>query len=318
LHALSRDGVIELPAYARDSIANALPRSIIVPAARTNPKQRPWMTFPWRAELGWAGSRPSMPDQLYADLALINLWLNRHHAAPPPVVPMRYRSVDIFGREKRLDELVRTSIFTEHRLTLEMLACARLAPPLPAAVVGAGPDVLVVENSDTYWTAVRALTQTAGHVIGAVAWGCGRAFPSQASSLQVDIAGRGPVQGKIWYWGDYDPPGLAIAVAAAAVEEAPTIHPATGLWAAMATHHVQERGDIDWTGSSGRQWLGMPLDDQLGHVRRASGRIAQEAVPAQTIVDWALNLRAPEPSGNRSTTRLGDHLPQPYQDSTFR
>ncbi|WP_460697313.1 Wadjet anti-phage system protein JetD domain-containing protein [Nocardia thraciensis] len=290
LHTLNRDGTIELPAYARDKATGTIPRSITVPIARKNPKPRPWTTFPWRVELGWAASRPSMPDQLYADLVLINYWLNRHDTGPAPIVPMRYRSVDIFGREKRLDELVRTSIFAPDRLTLDMLACARLAPPLPAAATGNGQDVLVVENSDTYWAAAHALTTATGHPIGAVAWGCGRAFPSQASSLTVDLAGRGPVEGRVWYWGDYDPPGLAIAAAAAAVTDAPAIHPAEGLWAVMGTRRVQESGAIDWAGHGGRDWMSARLDDQLAHIRAARGRVAQEAVPAQAIVDWALSL----------------------------
>ncbi|MBF6221783.1 hypothetical protein IU479_27180 [Nocardia abscessus] len=306
LHTLAREGTIELPAYARDVGPGTAPRSITVPIARKNPKPRPWTTFPWRVELGWAASRPSMPDQLYADLVLINYWLNRHGTTPPPIVPMRYRSVDIFGREKRLDELVRTSIFASDRLTLDMLACARLAPPLPAAAIGDGPDVLVVENSDTYWAAVHILTPIAGHPIGAVAWGCGRAFPSQASSLAVDLAGRGPVTGKVWYWGDYDPPGLAIAIAAAAVTEAPGIHPADGLWAIMATRRVQNSGTIDWTGNTGRDWIGAQLDNQLGHVRSAQGRVAQEAVPVKAIVDWARTLVTNRPDEMSNEKRATD------------
>jgi len=170
-----------------------------------------------------------------------------------------------------------------------MLACGRIPAPLPAMVIGAGPDVLVVENSDTYWVAAEILGHRRNHPVGVLAWGCGKAFPSQVATLGVDVAGRGPVAGRVWYWGDLDPPGLIIAADAAATASAtagPQILPATGLWAAMANFPVQEPGSIDWSAAPGRRWLGGQLWDHLARVHRASGRVAQEAVHAELIAAW--------------------------------
>ena len=105
---------------------------------------------------------------------------------------------------------------------------ARLPPYRAAArrsVVGAGPDVLVVENSDTYWVVLDALRGVDGHRVGVVAWGSGRSFPSQVESLGVDVAGRGPVRGTTWYGGDYEPIGIEIAIAASRASDAIAVEP---------------------------------------------------------------------------------------------
>ncbi len=291
LRELADQGVVELPAKAWDtSMTPPLPRSVRIPAARQTARDRAWMRFLWRHELGWVASLPTLSDARLRDLIAINDWLARTTSGKVPVVPLRYRSAEIFGDEKRLDGMSRTSLFGPGRLSLHMLACRRIPAPLPAMVIGAGPDVLVVENSDTYWVAAETLSHLRNHPVGVLAWGCGKAFPSQVATLGVDVAGRGPATGRVWYWGDLDPPGLLIAAEAAAAATAAAasrILPATGLWAAMANCPVQEPRSIDWSSAPGQRWLGAQLWDQLAHVRRANGRVAQESVPAEMIAAWA-------------------------------
>jgi len=294
LQALAAQGVVELPANAWDtSTTPPLPRSVWIPAARQTARDRAWMRFPWRHELGWAASLPTLSDARLRDLIAINDWLVRTDGGNMPVVPVRYRSAEVFGDEKRLESMTRTNLFGTGRLSLHMLACRRIPAPLPAVVISAGPDVLVVENSDTYWVAAETLSRLDNHPVGAVAWGCGKTFPSQVAALGVDIAGRGPVTGRVWYWGDLDPPGLRIAAdaaAAATVAAAPQVQPAVGLWAALADRPVQDAGEIDWSTAPGSHWLGAQLWDQLQYVRDAGGRIAQESVPARIIATWAAGI----------------------------
>jgi Uncharacterized protein conserved in bacteria C-term(DUF2220) len=285
LTELKERGEVQLPATAWDtSTSPPLPRSIMVPAARHSSRVRPWIDFPWCSELGWVASLPALTESRFNDLVAINTWLAQTRGTCTPLLPMRYRSAQVFGDEKRMEAMARTGLFGPGRLSMELLACQRLPPPLAAAEVGPGADVLVVENSDPYWMAIAALRTEAAHSIGLVAWGAGKSFPSQIPTLNVDVAGRGPIRGTVWYWGDMDPDGLTIAVEAAnaaAASGGPAIRPAAQLWAAMADSPVQNSGNVDWPPAAGQHWLGTELFDQLDAVRQARGRVAQESVPPQ-------------------------------------
>jgi hypothetical protein len=303
LKALAAKGVVELPANAWDtSTTPSLPKSVRIPAARQTARDRAWMRFPWCHELGWVASLPTMSDTRLHDLIAINDWLVRTNGGNVPVVPVRHRSVEVFGDEKCLESMIRTNLFGIGRLSLHLLACRRVPAPLPAVIIGAGPDILVVENSDTYWVAAEVLGHCGNHPVGVLAWGCGKAFPSQVGALGIDVAGRGPVTGRVWYWGDLDPPGLRIAAdaaAAAIAAAAPQIQPAADLWAAMASRPVQNAGDIDWSTAPGSHWLGAQLWDLLAHVCDARGRVAQESVPARTIAAWAASIQEGGARGKR-------------------
>lgn len=297
---LSRQHVVELPAGAWDtSTTPPLPRSVAVPAARRDARTRGWVRYPWCPKLGWVASLPTLSDARFDDLVAINDWLVHTGDQQVPVLPMRYRSAQLFGDEKHLETLARTSLFGPDRLSPDLLAFVRLPPPLAAATVGLGPDALVIENSDTYWTAIDILRRHNTHPIGVVAWGAGRAFPTQATTLTLDVAGQGPITGIVWYWGDMDPDGLAIASAAstaAAAAGAPPVRPATGLWDAMADSPIQNRGTINWSASRGDTWLGPELWERLAAVRAARGRVAQEAIPPSILACWAASIVSAENS----------------------
>ena len=283
--------VIDLPTSRQSGMtALDLPRYVTVPAARRADRTQPWKSYPWLRRLGWISSLGHVADDVFHDLVAINAWLAGAGERSVPIVPVRYRSADIFDREKRLDELARTRLFGPDRLSLDLLSCRRIAPPLAATVVGTGADILVVENSDTYWVVLEALRGIKGHGIGIVAWGSGRSFPSQVASLGFDVAGRGPVRGTVWYWGDFDPAGIDLAVAASRATDAIAVVPAVGLWAAMADVDVQGAGEHDWERVNDAEWLGDELSQRLQHIRAARGRIAQERVPVELVATWATQL----------------------------
>ena len=291
LELLADTQVIELPTSPQSRMTAArLPRHVTFPAARRGARAHPWKSYPWLRQLGWISSLSQLADDVFDDLVAINEWLVEVGERAIPIVPVRYRSAEIFDREKRLDELAKTRLFGPDRLGFDLLSCRRIAPPLAAAVVGVGADVLVVENSDTYWVVLEALRGVDGHDIGVVAWGSGRSFPSQVESLGVDVAGRGPVRGTTWYWGDCDPLGIEIALAASRATDQIAVEPAVGLWASMADVPVQGIGKHDWTGARGADWLGDELWTRLQHVRNRRGRIAQERVAVEVVMNWARRL----------------------------
>lgn len=259
-----------------------LPTFVTWPANRRAPRGTPWRTYPWRTELGWAGSLPTMHAASFEALVAVNRWLG---TPASDVVPMRVRSVEIFGDEKALDRLTTTGLFAEGRLSLDLLRCRRYPPPLTITDVGAGPDLLVVENADPYWVAVETARAAAGPV-GKVAWGAGRGI---LQSVHAVTELPQPPQ-RIWYWGDMDPEGISIAASVATLVTdlgLPPLRPASALWAEMAACAIQEQGSVRWERtSSGERWLGAALWDALAPVRDARGRVAQEAVPACAVLTW--------------------------------
>ena len=292
LSELRDAGTVELPSGAWDrSTTPPLPRSVAVPDARTGARRRPWITHPWCRQLGWVASLPTVTDARYEDLVRINAWLVRTGGAAVPEVPMRYRSAELFGDEKNLETMLKTNLFGEGRLSLAMLSCVRIPPPLAAARVGEGPDVLVVENSDPYWVAVDVLRADPAHPVGRVVYGAGNQFPAHVPALTVNVADCGPVHGTVWYWGDMDPGGVAIAAEASrlsGVGGGPPILPAHQLWDAMADHPGQNVGQVDWsTSTGGLEWLGSELAQRLEGIRGAKARVAQENIAGPVVMRWA-------------------------------
>jgi hypothetical protein len=233
-----------------------------------------------------------MTEARFADMVELNDWLLRSAVDQPVLAPMRYRSVEIFGREKHLEALSVGEFFGPGRLTLDLLRCTRFPAPIPGIVVSDRPDVIVVENSDTYW-AVLDVLRSPGFVgnIGVLAWGLGNAFPSQVSSLVFDLAGQGPVTGTVWYWGDLDPGGVdtaSDAVAAAGMHGIDLRLPA-GLWSALATCPIQGEGSVQWSNVRGRDAFGLTWESFADVIAR-QGRVAQESLPSAKLKDALTGL----------------------------
>jgi hypothetical protein len=159
LRALAAAGLLELPA-ARSwdrSTRPPLPRFVTVPVSRRERTPDRWRSLPWRKELGWVASLPYVGDTNFAALVAIDTWLARRDPGGPPA-PVRVRSAEVFGDEKRLDDLVKTRLFGPGRLSLELLGAVRYPPPLPTRLVGDGSSVLIVENVDPFWGVRRGRT----------------------------------------------------------------------------------------------------------------------------------------------------------------
>jgi hypothetical protein len=272
LSALAAASVIVLPSKASWDRARQppLPKFVTVPAARRPAADPVWRKMVWHPELSWVSSLAKLAPSHLTDLEAVNKWLTAGGGASE-WVPLRVRSAEIFGDEKRLDELLPTSLFGTERLSLELLAARRLSPPLAVSRVGPGPDVLVVENSDPFWVCCQETRKLRGR-IGRVGFGCGNSFPATVASL----AGPEP-PGLVYYWGDLDPDGVRIASLAAevAARAGLTVLAAGPLWEALTALEPTEPGAHRWT-DWGKEWFGPDLWTLTEDVRNAGGRVAQE------------------------------------------
>ena len=182
-------------------------------AAPTDEELRRWREFPWVPDLAFAADGGlNLP---FEDLVRLHEFL--HPGAPNrPVVPIKERSLQIFGREKRLDELADSLLFRPGRLELRThLRCEPVGVPLawrrgPAAA--ADQPILVVENAATWHSYTRWNALRSG--FSAVAYGDGNRFVDSVTDLAEIFREVGDVR-PVFYFGDLDAAGLRIPQAAA-------------------------------------------------------------------------------------------------------
>jgi hypothetical protein len=204
-----------------------LPRFVTVPSPdNAVPETK---AIIWHSTLSWADGEQLTSNRRQL-LGQVNQWV--HTNRDPSVVPMRERSLEIFGNEKTLDRLTLTNFFGPGRLTLDLLRCRRVAPRFTTEEVGGGDLLLIAENSDSFDSLTEVLKTSAHHNVGLVGWGAGTAF--EASVLSISRLTR-PVR-EVAYFGDLDEKGLQAphnAAALAAQQNLPAVRPAIGLYEAL-------------------------------------------------------------------------------------
>ena len=211
LRGLERDEVADLPAPGRrwdTSGSPALPRTASlrdVARSRRSPKAHAWLPA-----LAFAADERHPVRR--ADLRAINAFLLSARDRSLSPVPTRERSLQIFGNEKRLDDIRKgePTLF-EGRISLDDLHCYPVAPPLPFEIPGspsAGRPILVLENYHSY-DSFRRWNQEAA-LYAAVAYGGGNAFTQGAGNLD-DLIVLAAAHGA-FYVGDLDPAGIDIVL----------------------------------------------------------------------------------------------------------
>ena len=175
LQVLARDGVVELPGQGWDrSGSPALPRTARL-RVDANPGGAP-EPCAWLPALAFAGEERHPVRR--RDLQAINAFLLAMRDRSLCSVPTRERSLQVFGDEKRLDDLRKggSSLF-EGRVSLDDLKCYPVAPPLPYETPekpAPGKAILVLENYHSFDSFCRWNRKTA--LYAAVAYGSGNAF----------------------------------------------------------------------------------------------------------------------------------------------
>lgn len=291
LDELAHAGLLRLPSgrsYDQTETPH-LPRFVTLSRSDTSPA--PARTVVWHPALSWVPDARLTAAQQDI-LERLNDWLHTHR--DPLVVPLRERSLDIFGHEKTLDRLVPTNLFGPGRLTLDLLRTRRALVRFTTEPVGDGDDLLVVENSDTFDSLVHALRDHAGrHRFRLVGWGAGTAF--EASVLSV--AKIEPPVRAVAYFGDLDEKGLRIpanAAVLAAAEGLPPVRPAAGLYDALFSLAAPQSGQRKTSPAAAADvtaWLS-PRHRHPAMAHLAAGnRLAQEAVGLHYLLNHDRWLR---------------------------
>ena len=209
LRTLEREGVAELPKRGWDTSGSpALPRTATIRDA--SPEQYLWMPHAWLPALAFAADERHPVRR--ADLQAINGFLVSARGRESIAVPTRERSLQVFGDEKRLDDLRKGELaLFEGRVTLDDLHCYPVAPPLPHDLSPTrvpGRPILVLENYHSYDSFCRWNREAA--LYAAVAYGGGNAFRQGAGNLD-DLFDHAQAAGAM-YLGDLDPAGVRMLI----------------------------------------------------------------------------------------------------------
>lgn len=285
-----------------------LPQKIkLVPTVVKTPKCVPPMP-PWHRSLydledTWPGATNNQRVRYVA----INRWLMGNPDLTE--VPLRERSLEIFGTygsehdydspEKAFDDIRSGPLFGDRERLLRVLCAVATPPPLLSkqpldeAVpnqltrVGDGDLLLVVENSATWWSIVKALPSR--HNVGHIAWGLGASFMASIRSITDNHEIR-----RIRYFGDVDLSGLRIPDSArrtALTEGLPPVSPAVNLYAELfAIGRSWRAADRAVNESRARQlakWLPAENHDDATRLLTGRRRVAQEWVGYRHLASTA-------------------------------
>jgi hypothetical protein len=242
--------------------------------------------YAWHPLLSFAASER---NRLRLDSAQrINEWL-KNDPDLTLIVPIKERSLEIFGDEKRLDQLRGGADTLFGRVSLAAIGCRVCPIPLPfesGPASACGNPLLIIENNDT-WASFSTWNRTSGRY-SAVAYAAGGHGKSLAyDEAFIDELLRRFKADAVFYFGDIDPAGLHIASRAAkrrADRHAVPLRPSVGLYTwllahglrtPLTRHHRSFPDDI--------AWLPRELRPEIEALFAARQRIPQEALGLRVL-----------------------------------
>lgn len=198
-------GVLRLPGPAGfEKLGNPpMPKSVTLVREERRPQAIDYGAVSWLPEMGFW---PNLSPGEQATAFMINEWLIRRRGRFMQV-PLRERSLDIFGDEKFLDSRARNGALFNGRMPLSAIGAMRVEHPLayrPADAMGL--PVLVVENHHTFWSLGEWNEQAKRY--SAIVYGGGNTIC--ASGLALVEVMREREARRAEYFGDIDPEGLSI------------------------------------------------------------------------------------------------------------
>jgi hypothetical protein len=225
--SLATEGWLEIKSVRYKS--HLIDRVVIPLAAETRWREiRLIREFNWEPALAFLrDARINVP---FAELCQLNDFL-KAGTNGQDIVPVKERSLQIFGDEKRLDAMLASALFRSERLDIRAhLRCEIVGEPLPwkrGPKAAADQPIIVIENAATWHSYCRWNEER--RLFSAVVYGCGNRFIDGVRYFK-DVFDELSGPRKLLYFGDLDPQGLAIPQIASARAQklgSPPIEPHT-------------------------------------------------------------------------------------------
>lgn len=286
LEELSQQGEILLPVshgkqWDRTSTV-ALPTAITLVALDGGVANKSdWRNFPWHPRLHWVFELRALIQDQVAFLkrvhsGLVSGWFDQPEC-------FKYRSLQLTGDEKRLEELHRGILFGPGRLTLEMLGCESESLPLASEHFSGSSTLLIFENAAPFMLARRILGSAARPSIGRLAYGAGKQVLKAVGYLPMVE----PAITEIQYVGDLDAEGMSIAAELQRLSKVIPVRPATQFHKAMLDSAAQLESPDGWPSKDDRRsnnpefgagFLASEVCEQVASMIRNGRRIPEEAL----------------------------------------
>lgn len=276
LQLAENQGIIKLPQKAWERSSDPpLPKFVTRILEVLPVKERWWVHHPWDQRLDWVRDLSQLSEEHGEFLRKVQYGLV--HSWFETKASLKYRSVELTRKEKRLGKLKNTILFDPGRLSLELLGCVSDVMPLAYEIIGKKPIALVFENKEPYNVALEVLQHLPNPPYGIIAYGGGNSFQDSIRSfLSIQVSKpyqqqiTSPLE-RIEYVGDLDWVGLKIAHSAnrkAKEHGLPAVVPAVGLHRIMLEN------------------LGNPKIDSINGF--PDDEIEKERKPYPEILEWLL------------------------------
>lgn len=242
LQEAAEQSIIRLPSAQGHCWDRTLEPPLPTVVWKTSPNEvhsdETWRDYPWLPQLSWIMDMPMLSQEQVIFLKRVQVALRE--GVLQSSAPLTYRSLQLTGNEKRLGELLHSTLFKPGRLSLALLGCIPDIPPLVIEEIGESPVALIFENAAAFRTATSVLKQYAFPPYGWIGFGSGASF--ERSILHLTLVEH-QIE-RIEYVGDLDRHGLRIARQASELAKSahlPPVVPARGLHRAML-QSVQQFG----------------------------------------------------------------------------
>ncbi|MHA1401938.1 MAG: Wadjet anti-phage system protein JetD domain-containing protein [Candidatus Heimdallarchaeaceae archaeon] len=210
LKELEKEGAIKLPKgkeHWNIRTKPCLPKWILILEIKQEQKSKVWRECPWHPELSWITRLKHLTEERMKDYMKLNEYFKNNKVEEREKLPIKERSMEIFGEEKKLDELFSLETF-DRNMTVEKLGCYRTIEPFPVKISCSTENhrAIIIENRDTFdsfWKSNESLSPPPYRY---VIYGCGKAIEERIFWInELD-----PEVTEIEYFGDLDPEGVNI------------------------------------------------------------------------------------------------------------
>jgi hypothetical protein len=210
LVAAETEGLVVLPSRRgvgwNQEVTPARPQWVRLVATRAPRDLFDHRGFPWNPALSFLAGEKTLPTGIREAAVSIQQFLLKDGLSRP-FVPVKERSFDIFGEEKRLGALQHSGIlFGPGKLSLNQLRCYVVEPTPVAERFEQGRGIIILENEATFDSFCRLCRHKPTHRL--VVYGRGHEIQKCAAYLKREAARLGVAE--IFYFGDVDRRGLEI------------------------------------------------------------------------------------------------------------